>query len=179
MSNRYVWGRYAVEPVFATDVNVVTSNQIFQEWEGTIKLVQTTDPDVLLPDGSTSWPQNAYFPASFVGSAEPVSVGFKSIPANTYFSVFADNDIIDSWILRDVYYTASGCRIETEYVDDYSPHWYEVSVMGVRSDATGVGFNGSKGTANGTVSNSASSTYPPRDYSSKSARIWPYSAPGT
>lgn len=36
-----------------------------------------------------------------------------------------------------------------------------------------------KGTANGTVSNSASSTYPPRDYPSKSARIWPYSAPGT
>ena len=36
---------------------------------------------------------------------------------------------------------------------------------------------GSKGTANGTVSNSASSTYPPRDYVSKSARIWPYSVP--
>lgn len=37
----------------------------------------------------------------------------------------------------------------------------------------------SKGTPAGTVSNSASSTYPPRDYPSKSARIWPYSAPGT
>ena len=37
---------------------------------------------------------------------------------------------------------------------------------------------GSKGTANGTVSNSAASTYPPRGYCSKSARIWPYSAPG-
>ena len=34
------------------------------------------------------------------------------------------------------------------------------------------------GTANGTVSNSGASTYPPRDYPSKSARIWPYSAPG-
>ena len=160
MSNRYVWGRYAVEPVFATDVNVVSINQIFQEWKGTIKLVQTTDPDVLLPDGSTSWPQNAYFPASFAGSAEPVSVGFKNIPANTYFSVFTDTDIIGSKIRRDVYYTASGCRIETKYVDDYSPHWYDVSIMGVRSDATGVGFNGSKGTPAGTVSNSSASTYP-------------------
>lgn len=36
-----------------------------------------------------------------------------------------------------------------------------------------------KNNRNGTVSNSASSTYPPRDYPSKSARIWPYSAPGT
>ena len=160
MSNRYVWGRYAVEPVFATDVKVVTISQLFQEWQGTIKLVQTTDPDVLLPDDSTSWPQNAYFPASFAGSAEPVSVGFKNIPANTYFSVFADTDIIGSKIRRDVYYTARGCRIETTYVDDYSPHWYDVGIMGVRSDATGVGFNGSKGTPAGTVSNSSASTYP-------------------
>ena len=36
----------------------------------------------------------------------------------------------------------------------------------------------SKGTPAGTVSNSGASTYPPRDYVSKSARIWPYSAPG-
>ena len=35
-----------------------------------------------------------------------------------------------------------------------------------------------KGAANDTVSNSGASTYPPRDYVSKSARIWPYSAPG-
>ena len=35
----------------------------------------------------------------------------------------------------------------------------------------------SKGSLVGTVSNSGASTYPPRDYSSKSARIWPYSTP--
>ena len=35
----------------------------------------------------------------------------------------------------------------------------------------------SKGSPVGTVSNAASSTYPPRDYASKSARMWPYSAP--
>ena len=34
-----------------------------------------------------------------------------------------------------------------------------------------------KSYANGTVSNSGASTYPPRDYVSKSARIWPYSVP--
>ena len=42
---------------------------------------------------------------------------------------------------------------------------------------SGAVYELAKGAANGTVSNAAQGTYPPRDYASKSANICPYKVP--
>ena len=72
-----------------------------------------------------------------------------------------------------IYCKRNGYRIGVQYANGD----YQVAIRASYFD--NMVAEQEKGSLIGTVSNSASSTYPPRDYPSKSARIWPYSAPGT
>ena len=111
---------------------------------------------------------------------------------NSYFYfVTRDSRISGSTTFSEIYRVKVTADTDTIYANIFTGNHYgnsqpclqfSLGSMSI-SERTDLTFEkmtavGTKGTANGTVSNSASSTYPPRDYPSKSARIWPYSAPG-
>lgn len=112
---------------------------------------------------------------------------------NSYFYfVTRDSRISGSTTFSEIYRVKVTADTDTIYANIFTGNHYGNSQpclqfsLGSMSigERTALTFEkmtavGTKGSLVGTVSNSASSTYPPRDYPSKSARIWPYSAPGT
>ena len=165
MSNRYVWGRFNITPVLFVDSS---------HWGGIsvkgspVTILMTTNSANLSPSGG-GWPRDAS-----INSGDTATIDLYDqylVPPNTYFSFkgtsFGYSEVFYS---RDV---SISCDVIPQTIGAY------VSIR-FNGGSGGPGkalYNASKGTANGTVSNSASSTYPPRDYVSKSARIWPYSVP--
>lgn len=194
MSNRYVWGRYnltytaaysAMETVpqnhyqnkpyygvpdyTAVGTSYYTSIATAFTMEGT--LFKLSNPVITAPSDEYNVPittLNDYFYFITRASAPSASTTYKNI-----------------YRVRIGY---SGSR--SVYADVFTGNYYgnripclQFYISGLSGTLSSCSFEemsatGTKGTANGTVSNSGASTYPPRDYVSKSARIWPYSAPG-
>ena len=163
MSNRYVWARNNI------DTNI--------EDYGTGVYLSVPDQTTL---GYSSDPSAFYWDWSD-SQTEAIDIYSWDNSRTTNFELGKEGDshTIPAGML---------CNLNARYVYQMDEP-VTVTVLEVFSDGRRrVQYQGSnkriavrrtKGTANGTVSNSASSTYPPRDYPSKSARIWPYSAPGT
>lgn len=167
MSNRYVWQRYNIALALFVDNS---------RWSGEsvtgppVTILMTTNSDDLSPKGD-DWPREAQI-NSGAGSTETIDdlQGQCVVPPNTYFSVKGT-----TFSYGKVYYSRDASISCTLTQSMMNPASVSVNFNPYVGHAV---YNGSKGTANGTVSNSASSTYPPQNYPSKSARIWPYSAPG-
>ena len=116
-----------------------------------------------------------------------LSVPITTLDSYFYF-VTSDSSISASTTFTKIYRVKATANRDTIYAGVCPHNTYGNSrpclefTAGMSAQVTSLTFEemtatGTKGTANGTVSNSASSTYPPRDYVSKSARIWPYSVP--
>ena len=167
MSNRYVWQRFNLDYEEAQGSPV----RGFQDFYWTRH--DGTEWDAEQYVGYA--PEISNFRSSYVVFQDAVSLTLElyesvTIPAGQY-----------CWIAHSrTNNTASYGKIyKTTAQTTVSGQPQLAGVQPTNPNIVPITFTRVKGTANGTVSNSASSTYPPRDYPSKSARIWPYSAPGT
>lgn len=170
MSNRYVWQRYAVN---ITTSRGAPTNRVSYNWQYT-----SGEPDESAyvfygdPDGGEPYISFGHSGTGFVfdrydsGYLSQVIAygGSVSVPAGKYFGFSS----VDNGHTYNVYLTTAQTEVEGG----------GRTAQSVSPSVIPLTFTEAKGSANGTVSNSAASTYPPRDYPSKSARIWPYSAPG-
>ena len=163
MSNRYVWNRYEITE---SEVAEKVTQGLLSNYPDDKNIVRMGSRVFAssYPIGGTDGEYGISSPYEEKELSYGVNV---EVPANRYFKFYDP----DRRGLRPETYLAlrGGCIVEVQ-------EGYRRANL---SNANKVHPRRSKGTANGTVSNSASSTYPPRDYPSKSARIWPYSAPGT
>ena len=117
-----------------------------------------------------------------------LSVPITILDSYFYF-VTSDSSINGSTTFSEIYRVKATANRDTINALIFTGNYYGNSrpclefSAGISGQVTALTFEkmtavGAKGTPNGTVANSSSATYPPRDYPSKSARIWPYSAPG-
>lgn len=157
MSNRYVWNRYGIElqtngtigaPVIVVD-GVDTSAASSAVPVDYSTSIQRNGSNIELVN-PTEWDAN--FPGSD-GRTFPVGTYIKVNPKWDYRYHIVIEDVL--YVTAEMELRPSGSTLRT-----YSGEAIRYSGYGA-------------GTAAGTVSNSAASTYPPRDYPSKSARIWP------
>ena len=158
MSNRYVWNRYNVQYVYNIDQSETSTGGRTVQYTSSQSKVQMSshktsnwyEAEIIDPDGTDT-----------ISNSHSVDIAnglYFQIGTRTYYNNCGSTlRLAHSFGTIIEFRTAGGMLMAIPYVR-YVP---------------------AAGTANGTVSNSASSTYPPRDYPSKSARIWPYSAPGT
>ena len=148
MSNRYVWGRFNITPVLFVD----SSNWGGISADGTpVTILMTTNSDNLSPSGG-GWPRDAR-----INSGDTATIdlyGQYLVPPNTYFSFKGT-----SFGYSDVFYSRDDsitCDVTPQTIGD-SVHIRFNGGYGGPGKAL---YNASKGTANGTVSNSGASTYP-------------------
>ena len=163
MSNRYVWNRYEITESEVAEK--VTQGYLpnYPDDKNIVRMGRRVFASSYPIGGTDGW-----YSISSPYEEQELSYGVNvEVPANRYFK-FYDPDRLG---LRPETYLAlsGGCVVEVQ--EDY--HSANLS------NANKVHPRRSKGSLVGTISNSGASTYPPRDYVSKSARIWPYSAPGT
>lgn len=168
MSNRYVWSQYgySYEPQETGPGNpglsgtsgspyyVYTANDsdgLFTNWLGPIGGIRDR----------CDWTR---YDRKYVLNRGDKTDG---IPAGTYFGVTTSSWDPPCYVWS--YRATAQVVLEHDQRNDF------VMASGSCNKIEGVPTQGS---LIGTVSNSGASTYPPRDYPSKSARIWPYSAPG-
>lgn len=191
MSNRYVWTRFNLGEY---KTNVVSDGDNINPWFYLTEEADLANESSLLVTYGTSYSRDgAVFrvsPATNVTInnrnewtiySETIDDPDAQIPFDMYFYINGRNS-------RVYHFAGAVTTNSAAYVDA------QLKLRPDRSDEKLDFFNGGansrstysahemrrivKGSANGTVSNSGASTYPPRDYPSKSARIWPYSAPG-
>ena len=173
MSSRYVWQRYAVN---TTTSQGAPTNRVEYTWQTDFG---EPEPSAYVRYSSPYDGGFGYGPVFGSSGTETTQYAFDrwdsdtqteilnwdgsvTIPANKYFGITS----VDVYEVYKVYLTTAQTELSTgRQSQPVSP-----SVIPLT-------FVRSKGAANGTVSNSSSATYPPRDYVSKSARIWPYSVP--
>ena len=150
MSTRYVWNRFNINPV--VDNNSVTQrNEICDGSPITIGMTTSSD-DLSIIDGPR-WPMSAQLKTARTTATLELN-GYHVVPANTYFAFKGSKDIVYSHALY------SGENTITCYASGDGTAYNGVDIHFGRTDAYAVRYNASKGTANGTVSNAASSTYP-------------------
>lgn len=158
MSNRYVWARYNRNSEYEKAGNWGSTQNHAENGEQKIAIA-SNESQLARASGTydpTEWHVQIKNPDETVA----ISRGNPyTVPQGKYFYMLGG--------LGTFFATqATTCKYESDYITAMTP---SVPQLMLRY---------SKGSANGTVSNSGASTYPPRDYPSKSARIWPYSAPG-
>lgn len=102
-----------------------------------------------------------------------------------FYFVTSDSSISGSTTFREIYRVKATANRDTIYAGIFTGNYYgnsrpclQFSASGSSGQVTALTFEkmtavGAKGTPNGTVANSSSATYPPQNYPSKSARIWP------
>ena len=165
MSNRYVWTRTNAQISFGPDsqsqtdsiyVSFNTTSAITLQWVSGISnleysfssndQLETTDVSMETVDGSINLaPDQSY----------------EMAPGNTYYQFVSGSRKSDVFACASV---NAGTTLTRNLGNvSFSPNDVEIMTAKRRN----------LGTNPTTVSNSASSTYPPRDYVSKSARIWP------
>ena len=192
MSNRYVWERFNLGE---RRTNVVSDDDDFNPWFYLTEEADLANESSLLVTYGTSYSRDG---AVFrVSPATDITLNNRN--DWTIYSETIDDQ--DAQIPFDMYFYINGRNSRVYHfagaVTTNSAAYVDAQLMlqPDRSNERLEFFNGGansqskysahemrrivKNNRNGTVSNSASSTYPPRDYVSKFARIWPYSAPGT
>lgn len=149
MSNRYVWQRYNIALALFVDNSRWSSESVTGP---PVTILMTTNSDDLSPKGD-DWPREAQI-NSGAGSTETIDdlQGQCVVPPNTYFSVKGT-----TFSYGKVYYSRDASISCTLTQSMMNPASVSVNFNPYVGHAV---YNGSKGTANGTVSNSASSTYP-------------------
>ena len=163
MSNRYVWARNNINEDIEDYGGGTTSGHIHNQ-----NLGYSDNPQAFFWD----WSRDPIV-------ATEVSGYNRMQTTNVTLEQEGDSVTIPAGMLcnllaRYVYQTTEDVVVTLKTI--ISNQDYALQIQGGNKR---VALRRTKGSPAGTVSNSASSTYPPRDYSSKSARIWPYSAPGT
>ena len=164
MSDRYVWERYN----FTADLQQAeqTSSVWVQASTGDAYIYTTKDiGNLSLPSSVTSWPANPqmnnYEERLWINSGMD-----DTISNGNYFALAGNNRGPDS--TYGVYYTSRNISAKV-----MSTSASQVRVQfGVPYPYKMV-YQPIKGSSAGEISNASSSTYPPRNYSLKSARIWP------
>lgn len=165
MSNRYVWQQYtapysAVQESFpssSTDnVGLTGFGNAITVTEGH-RITVSTSGEISVRNGDI-----------IVDVSNGNFADFKGVSG--YYYEFEGASWMNSHYV--IYCKRDGYMVGAQYVNGD----YRVTIRASYFD--NMVAEQEKGSLIGTVSNSAASTYPPRDYPSKSARIWPYSAPG-
>lgn len=202
MSNRYVWNRYAITYTSqAADMPADQGTGGVSIWTLSTLGLSTGAPYIVV--GESFSLNNGLFTlqtnAKVIELHTLNTELFNYFADGNYIH---DDDTINCEVLEfyagfSVSYPTTSTQFSTIYKFRFVP-WGEdrnAEITGVRisfaygdlrmegfttetpatCDITGqkISAVGNKGTAAGTVSNSAASTYPPRGYPSKSARIWP------
>ena len=171
MSIRYVWERTNAQISFGPDGQSKT-NSIYVPFNTTSAVtLQWTDEVRDLEYSFSSNDQMETTDVSMETVDESINLApnqsYEMAPANTYYQFVSRSQ-------KSVVFTCASLSAGTTLTRNlgnvsFSPNAVEIMTATRRN----------LGTNPTTVSNSASSTYPPQNYPSKSARIWPYSAPGT
>ena len=157
MSNRYVWNRYNVQYAYNIDLSESSTGGSEVKYTASQSKVQMSshktgdwyEAEIVDPDGTDT-----------ISSSNSVL-----IENGWYFQIG-----------NRTHYNNSGSTLSLSHTFGTIVSFR--TTAGMLVSLPYVRYVPAAGTANGTVSNSGASTYPPRDYVSKSARIWPYSAPG-
>lgn len=205
MSNRYVWNRFSLiaETDYSTDLSEspysleIDAEDAFWAWiyNGSYPMSEydLRDGPVYIRYGTSYGFSNGKFTingglvatvpngytAPFIISPGVASydyyIGFsKTAGTNSYDAIYRMR-VSKSSSADDNPQIRFGVRSNNDTTPSLSAFYF---VNDYSSSSQGWRLLPAKGSASGTVSNSGASTYPPRDYVSKSARIWPYSAPG-
>ena len=165
MSNRYVWARNEVD--ISTSQGSPT-NRVTYNWQYSFgepdesAYVFSGDPDggePYIPFGhsGTGFTFDRY-DSGYLSQVIAYG-GSVSVPAGKYFGFSS----VDSGQTYNVYLTTAQTEVEGG----------GRTAQSVSPSVIPLTFTESKGAPNGTVANSSSATYPPQNYPSKSARIWP------
>lgn len=155
MSNRYVWNRYEITESEVAEKVTQGYLSNYPDDKNIVRMGRHVRVSSY-PIGGT----DGQYAISSPYEEQELSYGVNvEVPANRYFA-FYDPDRLGS---RPETYLAlrGGCIVEVQ--EDYR--------RANLSNANKVHPRRSKGTANGTVSNSASSTYPPNDTQPRIASI--------
>ena len=159
MANRYVWGRYNISPVFAFVPLMATGSEYIN---GDVYVVENTSQESIEPGENIRnppWPKSAMFKEGHREGRLLGGIGRYNVAGGTYYTVYGSEDGYDDG--SGVLYTQNGGQI---WVSEGSSvgHDYEVYTAfpnGIR-DAEPCGYEASKGTSAGTVSNASSGAYP-------------------
>ena len=169
MSNRYVWGRYGLVYGEPTPYALSTGTTA---GPSPTTIICTSSPSNVIANPSEIQAGGQYCSSQIVSPSRTLQLvtgNTVTIDAGEYFQFTSD-----SLFIHNVYYN-QGSSFRLQYSSSSTNY---VTFVNARNNVKSVVCFAEQGSLVGTVSNSGASTYPPRDYPSKSARIWPYSAPG-
>lgn len=150
MSTRYVWNRFNINPVLNNNYGT-RSGEICNGSPVTIGM--TTNSDDLILINGPRWPMRAHLKTARTTVTLELN-DYYVVPANTYFAFKGSKDINYGQAMY------GGENTITCYASGDGNAYNGVDIDFGHTDPYYVVYNASKGSAAGTVSNAASSTYP-------------------
>ena len=163
MSTRFVWNKFSVSPSFS---HSGTPQSSYKYSNGVLStyVKYTENTDSLVYSVLSSTPTTVLEIEPPYSSPEVSRLQEPTVPQGSYFILDSRNRTTPMTVL----YATRACKIVGELYANSGNVEIDASAAQIAYVQAG------KGPDNlGTVSNAASSTYPPRSYAPKLANIWP------